>query len=463
MRITIVSGARPNFMKIAPICRAIDAAREAGKNISYRIVYTGPQDDTSLDASLFSDLSMRKPDAYLGVTGHNHSQVAASIMLAFERELDGHPAQVVLVVDDMTATMSCSIVAKKRGLKVAHVIAGTRSFDMNMPREVNRTIVDAISDYLFTAGMVANRNLNQEGMIPEYIHYVGNILIDTIRFNRHRLVQPMWFSSLGLRKGNYLLLTLNRRDLLEKKAVLHSLLQTVIEKAGGMPIVAPLHPYVQKAVKSLEVNAPNLHILPPQSYLHFGFLINQARGIVTDSGNIAEEATFLDVPCINPQYLCRASRNLAHRYQRTGRRKFLRPLRLARQAAARRMEAHHPARPLGRTNGGTHRTDTTERQQFIILHKFYPKLANVYPKPTDAYPKLGSFYPKAWDRTFSIRCATLSFISGNFSIRILYVFYLYPANKTYDFHVHLTISPVSLVYICFLINLNLLTLRPNYL
>ena len=131
---------------------------------------------------------------------------------------------------------------------------------MNMPREVNRTIVDAISDYLFTAGMVANRNLNQEGMIPEYIHYVGNILIDTIRFNRHRLVQPMWFSSLGLRKGNYLLLTLNRRDLLEKKAVLHSLLQTVIEKAGGMPIVAPLHPYVQKAVKSLEVNAPNLHL-----------------------------------------------------------------------------------------------------------------------------------------------------------------------------------------------------------
>ena len=108
MRITIVSGARPNFMKIAPICRAIDAAREAGKNISYRIVYTGPQDDTSLDASLFSDLSMRKPDAYLGVTGHNHSQVAASIMLAFERELDGHPAQVVLVVDRKSTRLNSS-------------------------------------------------------------------------------------------------------------------------------------------------------------------------------------------------------------------------------------------------------------------------------------------------------------------------------------------------------------------
>ncbi len=298
MKITIVSGARPNFMKIAPICRAIDAAKEAGKDISYRIVYTGPQDDTSLDASLFSDLAMRQPDAYLGVSGRDHSQVAASIMLAFEKELNAHPAQIVLVVDDMTATMSCSIVAKKRGLKVAHVIAGTRSFDMNMPREVNRTIVDAISDYLFTAGMVANRNLNQEGMIPDYIHYVGNILIDTIRFNRHRLIQPVWFSTLGLKKGEYLLLTLNRHDLLAKKAVLQSLLQTLLEKADGMPIVAPLHPYVQNAVKSLELNAPNLHILPPQSYLDFSFLINQAKGIVTDSGNIAEEATFLDVPCI---------------------------------------------------------------------------------------------------------------------------------------------------------------------
>ena len=298
MRITIVSGARPNFMKIAPICRAIDAAREAGKNISYRIVYTGPQDDTSLDASLFSDLSMRKPDAYLGVTGHNHSQVAASIMLAFERELDGHPAQVVLVVDDMTATMSCSIVAKKRGLKVAHVIAGTRSFDMNMPREVNRTIVDAISDYLFTAGMVANRNLNQTGTESENVYYVGNILVDTVRFNRNRLLKPVWFSVLGLQEGNYLLLTLNRRVLLNNKENLRKLMQTMIEKAAGMPIVAPMHTYVRNAIKDLGIEASNLHIMPPQNYLFFGYLINKAKGIITDSGNVAEEATFLGIPCI---------------------------------------------------------------------------------------------------------------------------------------------------------------------
>lgn len=298
MKITIVAGARPNFMKIAPITRAIKAAQDTGKRISYRLIYTGRQDDANLDASLFSDLDMKQPDGYLGISGHDHSKVTAAIMIAFEKELDNHPAQVVLVVDDLTATMSCSIVAKKRGLKVAHLIAGTRSFDMNMPREVNRTIVDAISDYLFTAGMVANRNLNQEGMIPDYIHYVGNILIDTVRYNRHRLLQPVWFSSMGLEKKGYLLLTLNRHDLLDKKQVLSALMQTVVDKSCGMPIIAPLHPYVQKAIKALEIDAPHLHILPPQSYLHFGYLINNAKGIVTDSGNIAEEATFLDVPCI---------------------------------------------------------------------------------------------------------------------------------------------------------------------
>ncbi|WP_294635282.1 UDP-N-acetyl glucosamine 2-epimerase [uncultured Bacteroides sp.] len=298
MKITIVAGARPNFMKIAPITRAIKAAQDTGKRISYRLIYTGRQDDANLDASLFSDLDMKQPDGYLGISGHDHSEVTAAIMIAFEKELDNHPAQVVLVVDDLTATMSCSIVAKKRGLKVAHLIAGTRSFDMNMPREVNRTIVDAISDYLFTAGMVANRNLNQEGMIPDYIHYVGNILIDTVRYNRHRLLQPVWFSSMGLEKKGYLLLTLNRHDLLDKKQVLSALMQTVVDKSCGMPIIAPLHPYVQKAIKALEIDAPHLYILPPQSYLHFGYLINNAKGIVTDSGNIAEEATFLDVPCI---------------------------------------------------------------------------------------------------------------------------------------------------------------------
>ncbi len=298
MKITIVAGARPNFMKIAPIMRAIEAARAQGERISCRLVYAGQQGDTSLDASLFADLNMRTPDAYLDVTGRNTTELMAGIMIAFEQELTENPAHVVLVVDDLTATMSCAIVAKKHGIKVAHLVAGTRSFDLNMPKEVNRMITDGLSDYLFTAGMVANRNLNQSGTESENIHYVGNILIDTIRYNRNRLIKPVWFSVLGLKERGFLLFTLNRHALLENKENLRKLLGTLLEKAAGMPVVAPLHTYVSDAIKALGISAPNLHILPPQSCLVFGYLMNTAKGIITDSGNVAEEATFLGAPCI---------------------------------------------------------------------------------------------------------------------------------------------------------------------
>lgn len=298
MKITIVAGARPNFMKIAPITHAIDAARVQGKRISYRLVYTGKRDDTSLDPSLFADLNMKKPDAYLGISGLNPTELTVGIMLAFEHELTENPTHLVLVVDDLTATMSCAIVAKKQGIKVAHLVAGTRSFDMNMPKEVNRMITDGLSDYLFTAGMVANRNLNQTGTENETVYYVGNILIDTIRYNRNRLIKPLWFPVLGLKEQEYILFTMNRHALLRNKENLRKLLETLIQKAAGTPIVAPLHTYVRDAIKGLGIEAPNLHIMPPQSYLAFGYLMNKAKAIITDSGNVAEEATFLGIPCI---------------------------------------------------------------------------------------------------------------------------------------------------------------------
>ena len=298
MKITIIAGARPNFMKIAPLMRAINAAKAAGKNISARLVYTGSDEDKSLEPSLFTDLDMPRPDAYLRVDDTDFFQRMAGIVVAFARELEKHPAQIVIVVDDLTPTMACSIVAKKKGLKVAHLVAGTRSFDMDMPKEVNRMITDGLSDYLFTAGMVANRNLNQTGTESENVYYVGNILIDAIRYNRNRLLKPIWFSVLGLQEGNYLLFTLNRRVLLGNKENLRQLMKTIIDKSAGMPIVAPLHTYVRNAIKELDIEAPNLHIMPPQNYLFFGYLINKAKGIITDSGNVAEEATFLGIPCI---------------------------------------------------------------------------------------------------------------------------------------------------------------------
>ena len=198
MRITIVAGARPNFMKIAPIVRAIETAQNQGKTISYRLVYTGKKGDTSIDAALFSDLQIKSPDAYLGIESNDSIELAANIMLAFHRELNEHPAHVVIVVDDLTPTMSCAIVAKKSGAKVAHLVAGTRSFDMSMPKEVNRMITDGLSDYLFTAGVNANRTLTQSGTEVKNVFYVCNILIDNIRFSRNRTFEPMWFRSMGV-------------------------------------------------------------------------------------------------------------------------------------------------------------------------------------------------------------------------------------------------------------------------
>lgn len=298
MKITIVAGARPNFMKIAPLIRAIEVAQTEGKTISYRLIYTGKKEDPSIDASLFADLNIPAPNAYLGVESKDSTELAAGIMIAFNKELLSHPANLIMVVDDLTATMSCAIVAKKAGAKLAHLVAGTRSFDMTMPKEVNRMITDGLADYLFTAGTNANRNLNQSGTEVDHIFYAGNILIDNIRYNRSRTIQPIWFDSLGLKKQNYLLLTLNKRVLLNDTATLKELLQTVIAKANGCPIIAPVHTYVRDAIKKCGLPENSIQLLPPQSYLAFVYLMSNAKGVISDSGNIAEETTFLGVPCI---------------------------------------------------------------------------------------------------------------------------------------------------------------------
>lgn len=297
MKITIIAGARPNFMKIAPLMRAIQAAQKAGKNISARLVYTGSDEDKSLEPSLFTDLDMPRPDAYLRVNDTDFFQRMAGILVAFARELEKHPAQVVMVVDDLTPTMACSIVAKKKGLKVAHLVAGTRSFDMDMPKEVNRMITDGLSDILFTAGTIANRNLNQTGTEQAHVHFVGNILIDTLRYNRTRMRRPVAFSILGLKEKEYILLTLNRHSLTGNGAILGTLFNTILDKTDK-PLVAPLHNYVKNKLAALNITSERLHILPPQPYLSFGYMVSHAKAIITDSGNVAEEATFLGIPCI---------------------------------------------------------------------------------------------------------------------------------------------------------------------
>ena len=301
MNICIVAGARPNFIKVAPVIRAIENARAHGRDIGYTLVYTGAEDDPTLEPSLFEDLQIAPPQVFLGVTCENLNELTGQVMSAFERYLQSNPTNVVIVVDDLASTMAAAIVTKKQGIKLAHIVAGTRSFDIKMPKEINRLVIDGLSDLLFTAGMGANSNATREGAELSKIYTVGNILMDTLRFNRNRLKAP---SGLELQAGNYLVFTLNRKALLADRENLRRMIEAMIENAGGMPIIAPLRGKAAETIQEmgfLQEASPmggGLVGAPPLSYLEFGWLTANARGIITDSGNVAEEATFNGVPCI---------------------------------------------------------------------------------------------------------------------------------------------------------------------
>ncbi len=296
-KICIVAGARPNFIKVAPLIRAIDKTDD----ICYRLVYTGASDDPTLEGSLFSDLQIARPDVFLGVDCVSLNEITGRVMSAFEVYLQENPADVVIVVDDLASTMAAAIVAKKQGVKLAHLVAGTRSFDIKMPKEINRLVIDGLSDLLFTAGMSNNSITNREGTEQSRVYMVGNILIDNLRFNHNRWQRPQVFDTMQLREGEYIVFTLNRKALLADRLNLQSMLQSVVEKSGGVPVVAPLRGKAKEVVEQLLANidgGSRVSIIEPLGYLEFGYLTLHARGIITDSGNVAEEATFNGVPCI---------------------------------------------------------------------------------------------------------------------------------------------------------------------
>ena len=296
-KICIVAGARPNFIKVAPLIRAIDKTDD----ICYRLVYTGASDDPTLEGTLFSDLQIARPDVFLGVDCVSLNEITGKVMSAFEVYLQENPADVVSVVDDLASTMAAAIVAKKQGVKLAHLVAGTRSFDIKMPKEINRLVIDGLSDLLFTAGMSNNSITNREGTEQSRVYMVGNILIDNLRFNHNRWQRPAVFDTMQLREGEYIVFTLNRKALLADRLNLQSMLQSVVEKSGGVPVVAPLRGKAKEVVEQLLANidgGSRVSIIEPLGYLEFGYLTLHARGIITDSGNVAEEATFNGVPCI---------------------------------------------------------------------------------------------------------------------------------------------------------------------
>ncbi|MBP3229353.1 MAG: UDP-N-acetyl glucosamine 2-epimerase [Prevotella sp.] len=311
MNICIVAGARPNFIKVAPIVRAIIRAKNEGKNIDYQLVYAGRKDDPTLEPTLFSDLQMPAPDIYLGVDCVNLNELTGRVMSEFEHYLQENETDVVIVVDDLASTMAAAIVTKKQGIRLAHLVAGTRSFDIKMPKEINRLVIDGLSDLLFTAGMGSNSIVSREGAELSQVYMVGNILMDTLRFNHTRLVRPAVVDKLQLKEGNYIVFTLNRKALIADRENLSSMLHAAIKAAQGTPIVAPLRGNAREAVLAMtdeECKAENgtnpdtslnsLLIIDPLNYLEFGWLTAHAKGIITDSGNVAEEATFNGVPCI---------------------------------------------------------------------------------------------------------------------------------------------------------------------
>ncbi len=306
LRFCIFCGARPNFIKVAPIVRLLEKMQAEGSSacqVSYSMVYAGKSDDITLEDSLFDNLQISRPAVCLGVVCENLNDLTGQVMSKFELYLQEHPADVVIVVDDLASTMAAAIVTKKQAITLAHIAAGTRSFDITMPKEINRLVIDGLSDVLFTAGLSNNSIANKEGAELSKVYMVGNILIDNIRYNRERM-GGMSFECISALKGlnlkakQYYVFTLNRKALMSDKENLEKMLDAMMQNVGNMPVIAPLRASAIEAISTMAVTKhPDLHIVEPLGYLDFAYLLANARGIITDSGNVAEEATFNNVPC----------------------------------------------------------------------------------------------------------------------------------------------------------------------
>lgn len=298
MNITIIAGARPNFMKIAPIIHAIQGAKEEGNLIDYRLVHTGQHYDRAMSDTFFEELNIPQPNVNLSCGGGTQAEQTAAIMIAFEKELVENPADLVMVVGDVTSTMACSIVAKKLNTKVAHVEAGIRSGDLSMPEEINRIVTDALTDYFFTTSEVANRNLRDTGVEKGRIFFVGNVMIDTLLANLPRLKKPAVFDEIPLKEKEYLVLTMHRPANVDAAEKLKRTMEEIVNNVQDLPIVFPIHPRTAKILTNLGIKAPNLYIVDPMGYLEFNFLVKNAKAVITDSGGITEETTVMGVPCI---------------------------------------------------------------------------------------------------------------------------------------------------------------------
>ncbi len=314
MLIDIIAGARPNFMKIAPIIHALQARERDGGRLRYRLVHTGQHYDARMSGDFFEQLGIPTPDVNLEVGSGTQAEQTAAIMTRYEKLLLEQPSTLCLVVGDVTSTMACAIAAQKLHVPVAHVEGGIRSGDWSMLEEINRMVTDAITNWFFTTSQEANENLRRTGVDDDRIFFVGNTMIDTLLANMDRLRPPAFAVELGLQPGEYFVTTLHRPANVDAGDGFLRLLAAIGEGTRGLPVVFPVHPRTAKTLR--QVAGPvqelagqphrasgtalptNLHLVDPQPYLEFNWLVKHARAVITDSGGITEEATVMQVPCL---------------------------------------------------------------------------------------------------------------------------------------------------------------------
>jgi UDP-N-acetylglucosamine 2-epimerase (non-hydrolysing) len=297
MKITIIAGARPNFIKIAPIIKAIQKKQAEGEQISFRLVHTGQHYDKNLSDTFFEELNIPHPNVNLEVKSGTQAEQTGAIMVAFEKELTENPCDLVLVVGDVNSTMACAIVAKKMNVKVTHVEAGIRSGDMTMPEEVNRIVTDSITDYFFTTSTWAGENLLKYGADPATIHFVGNVMIDTLYQNLDRITPPSFWNDFQLETGNYIILTLHRPSNVDEENSLVDMLRGIDTMVGDKKVIFPIHPRTKAILGEQNLSFKNILTVDPQGYLNFMYLIKNSFAVITDSGGISEETTVLGIPC----------------------------------------------------------------------------------------------------------------------------------------------------------------------
>ncbi len=299
MKIIMIAGARPNFMKIAPIARVFDAVSA----IQYQIVHTGQHYDQNMSDVFFTELGIRQPDYHLGAGGGSHAQQTGKIMTAFETICEKETPDLVLVVGDVNSTLACSIVAKKMHIQVAHVEAGLRSFDRDMPEEINRMVTDAISDLFFVTEEQGMVNLEKEGKSLDSVHFVGHVMIDNLYYQLEKLnqMQADTFSSHTYKSthNEYAIITLHRPSNVDNPETLAHIFQSLETISHSLPLMFPIHPRTRSQMERFGITPPaNMTLTEPLSYMEFLNLWKDAKMVLTDSGGLQEETTALGVPCL---------------------------------------------------------------------------------------------------------------------------------------------------------------------